>query len=188
MSSEGNIGMFIALYLAGALTRRITLRKQAKKGMLAAAGFFIFALTGSEVMIKLLAPRHFDYFVWPMTRPTVAMAACLLFCAVKGKEFRLPKTVVTCAQSTFGVYLIHIGALQEVIFNSIFSIAPHFGKAGFPVILVTYGAMLYLLCVLADRIRFYALERHYQPAVSKASEWAEVRIKGMLQQISAALE
>lgn len=148
----------------------------------------ILCLIGTEVTLKILKLNFFDFFVWPMYRPTVVVAACMLFLAMKGAKCHLPKLAVICAQSTFGIYLIHIGALQDVIFKQVFDIALHFGKVEFPFILIFYAVVIYILCVCIDRIRFYLLERNYHSMVDRASKWMESRIKTMLKILSDVLE
>lgn len=182
MNSQNNVGMFVTLYLLGGLFNKVKLREQAKKKLLFFSLILLFGLIGTETILKMLklSFMEFDFFVWPMVKPTVVVAASMLFLALKGTKYHMPKLVFACAQSTFGVYLIHIGTLQTVIFKQIFDIAPYFEKAWFPFILISYAVLIYAVCVCIDRVRFYLIERYYQLEISRAAKWIEERIKGML--------
>lgn len=187
MISSGNIGIFVTLYLTGALFKRITLSRQSKRYLLIATLFLFIVLITSEIVIKIFYAKYFTYFVWPMNRPTVVFIACLFFCTVKGIKFRLPKWAIICTQSTFGIYLIHIGALQDIIFSSVFSISPFFDKCYFLFVLILYALLVYVLCVCIERIRFNLLERHYQSVISKVSIKIENQIKLIVQRLASVL-
>jgi len=72
----------------------------------------LFVLVISEIVIKIFSPKHFTYFVWPMSKITIFVIAVLIFGVLKGVKVKMTPWLLCCSQSVFGVYLyLHINLL-----------------------------------------------------------------------------
>ena len=60
MAIEGKIEMFVLLYITGA----------EKQKLVTIIMVMLFVLVISEIVIKIFSPKHFTYFVWPMSKIT----------------------------------------------------------------------------------------------------------------------
>ena len=113
----------------------------------------------SEIILKKANNAGFTYMVWPMRQLPVLMSAFLLFITFKSLRWKTGKIFQVCSKSTFGVYLIHIGMLQKLIYEKVFDIAWFYGKIYFAPMLFIYAILLFITCVLLDQLRIHYLEK-----------------------------
>lgn len=174
-SSGGGVEIFILMYFIGALIKKYDVFKGR-----AIRYYIIFLViislmctseiilkvtpsdnsTISKLLVKLMPSGDFAYFVWPMRKLPVVIAAVALFAATKKSLMKMPKILMVAAQSTFGVYLLHIGNLQKLIFQKLFDITDFYEKFYFGLILLVYAVIILAICVAVDQLRIRYIGRH----------------------------
>ena len=167
MSSGGGVEIFIMMYFLGALIRKYDLFCRTAWQYALPLLLVLLMMSASEIVLKIKFYKDFSYFVWPIRKLPVCLAAFLLFITFKNVKWRMGSILKACAQSTFGVYLIHIGMLQRFFFERIFDIAWFYGRLFFAPMLLLYAILLFALCVAIDRVRLRYLERPLMPVVEK---------------------
>lgn len=177
MASEGKIEMFVLLYITGALIKKYDLFNSEKQKLVTIIMVMLFVLVISEIVIKIFSPKHFTYFVWPMSKITIFVIAVLIFGALKGVKVKMTPWLQCCSQSVFGVYLIHIGRMEKWFFEKMFDISGIYtkGTLHFTFILICYLFAVFALCVIIDQLRLFCVERPLKPILYRLSNWCEKR-------------
>ena len=106
MASEGKIEMFVLLYITGALIKKYNLFNSEKQKLVTIIMVMLFVLVISEIVIKIFSPKHFTYFVWPMSKITIFVIAVLIFGALKGVKVKMTPWLQCCSQSVFALCVI----------------------------------------------------------------------------------
>lgn len=174
-SSGGGVEIFILMYFIGALIKKYDVFKGSATryyivfliiiSLMCASEIILKVIpsdnsTISKLLVKLMPSGEFTYFVWPMRKLPVVIAAVTLFVATKKSVMKIPQILMAAAQSTFGVYLLHIGSLHELIFQKLFNITDFYGKFYFGFILLVYAVILFAICIITDQLRIRYIEKH----------------------------
>ena len=189
MSSEKYIDIFIILYLIGTYIKKYNLfTSENKPGLSVATVAMLIALVSSEIVIKIIMPEKFHFFVSPINRITVIATSVLLFGVFKGMAIPKKRLILCCAQSTFGIYLIHIGRLEKLFFERVFDISTIYHKAYFVIGLLFFSITIFAVCVLIDQLRIHFIEKPLRPMIGRLSNDLEEKIYKMEQTIETRLD
>ena len=100
-----------------------------------------------------------------------------LFLDFKDLQLSYSKTITFFSTSVFSVYLLHIGRLQKWIFFELLDDTYVYTQWYFPLWLLSIVLLVFVSCVLIDKVRIYLVERPMEPLVKSLSERINVWLK-----------
>ena len=111
--------------------------------------------------------KSIDIFalVWPTYKFTELLIALFFFLGFKDIRPFCGKIITFFSTSVFSVYLLHIGRLQNWIFLSLLDDSYVYTQWFFPLWLIAIVLLVFITCVLIDKIRIYFVERPMDPLV-----------------------
>lgn len=184
MTSKSNIDEFILLYLIGSFIKKNNLHSIHSYKYFVLFIIVLFGMLCSEIVLKVLLPSHFDYFVSGSRKTPTVIASILLFLFAKNMKINLPKFFLVCSRSVFGVYLIHIGDLNIIFFKNIFDISKIFNSYFFIILLMLYALFIFIICVTVDFVRILFVEKNIMPYIIKISNNIEKLFDFIIQKLS----
>ena len=123
--------------------------------------------------------KNIDLFtlVWPTQKfPGLLIALCF-FLGFKDLQLSYGKVITFFSSSVFSVYLLHIGRLQKWIFLDLLDDSYVYTQWYFPLWLLAIVLLVFVTCVLIDKVRIYLVERPMEPLVKLLSERLNVWLK-----------
>ena len=94
----------------------------------------------------------------------------------KDLQLSYGKVITFFSSSVFSVYLLHIGRLQKWIFLDLLDDSYVYTLWYFPLWLLAVVLLVFVTCVLIDKVRIYLVERPMEPFIKSVAE----RINGWL--------
>ncbi len=179
MDSNNLILFFIVLYAIGAYIKMYSIPGN-KQYILYAV--LLMVLVGTSVWVSAYINQTFnkniDIFtlVWPTYRFPGLLTALYLFLGFKDLQLSYGKVITFFSSSVFSVYLLHIGRLQKWIFLDLLDDSYVYTQWYFPLWLLAIVLLVFVTCVLIDKVRIYLVERPMEPFVKSVAE----RINGWL--------
>lgn len=180
MDSNNLILFFIVLYAIGAYIKIYSIQGN-KKYILYAVLLMTFVGTSMWIAayINQTFNKNIDIFtlVWPTYRFPGVLTALCLFLGFKDLKLSYGKTITFFSTSVFSVYLLHIGRLQKWIFFELLDDTYVYTQWYFPLWLLSIVLLVFVSCVLIDKVRIYLVERPMEPLVKSLSERINVWLK-----------
>ncbi len=180
MDSNNLILFFIVLYAIGAYIKIYSIQGN-KKYILYAVLLMTFVGTSMWIAayINQTFNKNIDIFtlVWPTYRFPGLLTALCLFLGFKDLKLSYGKTITFFSTSVFSVYLLHIGRLQKWIFFELLDDTYVYTQWYFPLWLLSIVLLVFVSCVLIDKVRIYLVERPMEPLVKSLSERINVWLK-----------
>lgn len=183
LSGVGNLPIFITLFLFGAYTKKyeISQRKGNFSKILLLLVTILLTWVG-EVFLKRRLPEYSFYMVWGMWKLPVVIIALQIFLIFKGLGKGTPNVVNVIAQSVSGVYLIHIGRLENYLFKELIDNSVTYDKPVYLCIQIALSTLvIFGVCILIDRCRiqlFGKIENGIADIVYKRIQGIESEIYG----------
>ena len=168
MDTYNHILLFIFLYTIGSYIKIYSIQGHLKYLLY---GFILMILvTGSIWGIAYVNQsfgKSIDIFalVWPTYKFTELLTALFFFLGFKDIRPFCGKIITFFSTSVFSVYLLHIGRLQNWIFLSLLDDSYVYTQWFFPLWLIAIVLLVFITCVLIDKIRIYLVERPMDPLV-----------------------
>ena len=168
MDTYNHILLFIFLYTLGSYIKIYSIQGHLKYLLY---GFILMILvTGSIWGIAYVNQsfgKSIDIFalVWPTYKFTELLTALFFFLGFKDIRPFCGKIITFFSTSVFSVYLLHIGRLQNWIFLSLLDDSYVYTQWFFPLWLIAIVLLVFITCVLIDKIRIYFVERPMDPLV-----------------------
>ena len=180
MDSNNLILFFIVLYAVGAYIRMYSIPGN-KKYLLYAV--LLMILVGTSIWglayINQTFNKNIDIFtlVWPTYRFPGLLTALCLFLGFKDLQLPYGKIITFFSTSVFSVYLLHIGRLQKWIFHELLDDTYVYTHWYFPLWLLAIVLLVFITCVIIDKVRIYLVERPMEPLVKLQAERINVWLK-----------
>ena len=180
MDSNNLILFFIVLYAVGAYIRMYSIPGN-KKYLLYAV--LLMILVGTSIWglayINQTFNKNIDIFtlVWPTYRFPGLLTALCLFLGFKDLQLPYGKIITFFSTSVFSVYLLHIGRLQKWIFHELLDDTYVYTHWYFPLWLLAIVLLVFITCVIIDKVRIYLVERPMEPLVKVQAERINVWLK-----------
>ena len=123
--------------------------------------------------------KNIDIFtlVWPTYRFPGLLTVLCLFLGFKDLQLSYGKTITFFSTSVFSVYLLHIGRLQKWIFFELLDDTYVYTQWYFPLWLLSIVLLVFVSCVLIDKVRIYLVERPMEPLVKSLAERINIWLK-----------
>ncbi len=153
-----NLPIFITLFFMGAYFGRYNTHISNKKLIIFCA-VGILGIVGSEVMLKTLTSVYPFYFVWEMYKTPVVLLAIAIFLLFVDIEVKLPVAIARASESVFGIYLLHIGRLADLIFGVFFDNSSTYGTIYLPLQLLLTVTGIFVVGVVIDQLRIKLIEK-----------------------------
>lgn len=180
MDTYNHIFLFIFLYALGAYIKIYAIQSHPKYLLY---GLLLMILqTGLIWCIAYINQsfgKNIDLFtlVWPTQKfPGLLIALCF-FLGFKDLQLSYGKVITFFSSSVFSVYLLHIGRLQKWIFLDLLDDSYVYTQWYFPLWLLAIVLLVFVTCVLIDKVRIYLVERPMEPLVKLLSERLNVWLK-----------
>ena len=158
---NNNILVFFMYYVIGAFIGKYKIngfednRKNIVVLMIA-----IIVMLVSELVLKIINFNVY-FLIWGMEKITVVSVASIMlitFSRIKGLD-NIGKIVNQIAGSVFGVYLIHIGLLNNLIFKNIFNNENQYYQSTYIIWFAAVVLLIFSICVLIDKLRIRLIEK-----------------------------
>lgn len=180
MDFNNLILFFIVLYAVGAYIRMYSIPGN-KKYLLYAVLLMILVGTSiwGSAYINQTFNKNIDIFtlVWPTYRFPGLLTALCLFLGFKDLQLPYGKIITFFSTSVFSVYLLHIGRLQKWIFHELLDDTYVYTHWYFPLWLLAIVLLVFITCVIIDKVRIYLVERPMEPLVKLQAERINVWLK-----------
>lgn len=180
MDSNNLILFFIVLYAIGAYIRMYSIPGNTKYLLYAVLLMvFVGSSMWSSAYINQTFNKNIDIFtlVWPTYRFPGLLTALCLFLGFKDLQLPYGKIITFFSTSVFSVYLLHIGRLQKWIFHELLDDTYVYTQWYFPLWLLAIVLLVFVTCVLIDKIRIYLVERPMEPLVKSLAERINIWLK-----------
>ena len=181
------------IYLCGAFLRLHSLKmiSTLKRSVCWAIGSFLFMVISlvvvavNEEFFSWIGLTEWAYF-WPPNTVPMFLASLGVFAIFQNIALPQSKAINRLASTTFGIYLIHDGPMQGIIWRKIVNAASHQSSTLLPVFVLAAVLAVFLCCALIDMVRQllqkWTLERIL--ASEKWERWASAslsRVDGFIE-------
>lgn len=180
MDSNNHIFLFIFLYELGAYIKIYVIKRHLKYLLY---GLLLMILqTGLIWCIAYINQsfgKNIDLFtlVWPTYRFPELLIALFLFLGFKDLQLSYGKVITFFSSSVFSIYLLHIGRLQKWIFLGLLDDSYVYTQWYFLLWLLAIVLLVFVTCVLIDKIRIYLVECPMESLVKLLSARINVWLK-----------